>query len=180
MRCLACAAILPRRQGPNLHSPNLRMSSRRLLKAAQAIRESVSRSILFDMKDPRVKSVTVTLVEVAPDMRTAKVYVSVMGDEKQQSLTLRGLQNAAGFLQSKLGDHIETRYTPRLTFVLDLGVKQSIEISRILQEVLPKATDADVEPATTGADEATAEFEDQADIDDGAEVERPKPDNPED
>jgi ribosome-binding factor A len=119
------------------------MSSRRVQKAAAAIRESVSRSILFDMKDPRVKNVTVTQVEVAPDMRTAKVYVSVMGDDTQQNLTLRGLQNAAGFLQSKLSDTIETRYTPRLTFMLDLGVKRSIEISRILQEVLPKTPAAD-------------------------------------
>jgi ribosome-binding factor A len=118
------------------------MSSRRLLKAAQAIREVVSRSILFELKDPRVKNVTVTLVEVAPDMRTAKVYVSVMGEDTQQNLTLRGLQNAAGFLQAKLAEHIDTRYTPRLTFVLDLGVKKSIEISRILQELLPKDPDS--------------------------------------
>jgi ribosome-binding factor A len=113
------------------------MSSRRLLKAAEAIREVVSRSILFELKDPRVKNVTVTLVEVAADMRSAKVHVSVMGEETQQNLTLRGLQNAAGFLQAKLAENIDTRYTPRLTFVLDLGVKKSIEISRILQEVLP-------------------------------------------
>ncbi len=119
------------------------MSSRRVQKAAQAIRESVSRSILFDLKDPRVKAVTVTFVEVASDMRSAKVHVSVMGDETQQRLTLQGLQNAAGFLQAKLGEQIETRYTPRLTFVLDLGVKHSIEISRILQEVLPKAAEID-------------------------------------
>ena len=119
------------------------MSSRRVLKAAAAIRESVSRAILFDMKDPRVKAVTVTFVEVAPDMRSAKVHVSVMGDETQQNLSLRGLQNAAGFLQAKLSDTIETRYTPKLTFVLDLGVKHSIEISRILQDVLPKAAAVD-------------------------------------
>src|SRR5690554_4842445 len=126
------------------------MSSRRVLKAAAAIRESVSRAILFDLKDPRVKAVTVTYVEVAPDMRSAKVHVSVMGDQTQQQLTLKGLQNAAGFLQAKLGESIETRYTPRLTFVLDLGVKRSIEVSRILQEVLPKPaaaeTDDEAEP----------------------------------
>jgi ribosome-binding factor A len=118
-------------------------SSRRVQKAAQAIRESVSRSILFDLKDPRVKAVTVTSVEVSPDMRAAKVHVSVMGDETQQNLTLHGLQSAAGFLQAKLAERIETRYTPRLTFMLDLGVKHSIEISRILQEVLPKPAEAD-------------------------------------
>ena len=67
-----------------------------------------------------------------------KVNISIMGDEKQQALTLSGLQNAAGFLQRKIADRIETRYTPRLTFVIDKGVKNSLEVMRILNEVLPK------------------------------------------
>ncbi len=115
------------------------MSSRRTQKAAEAIREVVSMAILTDLKDPRVKDVTVTYVEVSADMRQAKVHVSVMGDETKQQLSLRGLQNAAGFLQSKVAKRIDTRYTPRLAFVLDLGVKRSIEISQILQSVLPPA-----------------------------------------
>ena len=94
-------------------------------------------SILTEIKDPRVRDVTVTQVDVAPDMRSAKVHVSVMGDDKQQKLSLYGLQSAAGFLQSKLADPIETRYTPRLSFELDMGVKKSIEMARILKEVLP-------------------------------------------
>src|SRR6185295_3636670 len=113
------------------------MTSRRLLKAAQAIREVVSIAILTELKDPRVRDVTVTGVDVSPDMRVAKVNVSIMGADPKQQLTLRGLQSAAGFLQSKVGKRIETRYTPRLEFVLDLGVKRSIEIARILREVLP-------------------------------------------
>lgn len=105
-------------------------------------------SILTDLKDPRISDVTVTFVEVSPDMRQAKVHVSVMGDETKQNLSLRGLQNSAGFLQSKVAKRIDTRYTPRLTFVLDLGVKHSIEISRILQSVLPAEPAAeDDEPA---------------------------------
>jgi ribosome-binding factor A len=113
------------------------MTSRRLQKAAEAIREVVSMAILTDLKDPRIRDVTVTYVEVSPDMRQAKVHVSVMGDETRQQLSLRGLQNAAGFLQSKVSKRIDTRYTPRLVFVLDLGVKRSIEIAQILQAVLP-------------------------------------------
>jgi ribosome-binding factor A len=131
------------------------MSSRRVQKAAAAIREAVSRSILFDLKDPRVKNVTVTLVEVSPDLRNAKVHVSVMGDETKQNLALHGLQNAAGFLQSRLNDQIEARYTPRLSFVLDLGVKHSIEVSRILQEVLPKEPAVDGETEENTHDEQT-------------------------
>ena len=113
------------------------MTSRRTQKAAEAIREVVSMAILTDLKDPRVRDVTVTAVEVSPDMRQAKIHVSVMGDDTRQQLSLRGLQNAAGFLQSKVAKRIDTRYTPRLTFMLDLGVKRSLEISRILQRVLP-------------------------------------------
>jgi ribosome-binding factor A len=115
------------------------MTSRRTQKAAEAIREVVSMAILTDLKDPRVRDVTVTAVEVSPDMRQAKIHVSVMGDDSRQQLSLRGLQNAAGFLQSKVAKRIDTRYTPRLTFMLDLGVKRSLEISRILQRVLPPA-----------------------------------------
>lgn len=113
------------------------MSSRRTLKAAQAIREVVSMAILTEMRDPRVEGVTVTGVEVTPDMRGAKIRVSVMGDENKQKLCLRGLQNAAGFLQAKIGDRIDTRYIPRLKFELDMGVKKSIAISKMLHEVLP-------------------------------------------
>jgi ribosome-binding factor A len=112
--------------------------SRRLLKAAEAIREVVSMAILTELRDPRVKNVTVVSVEMAPDMKSAKVNISIMGDEKQQALTLSGLQNSAGFLQRKIADRIETRYTPRLTFVIDKGVKNSLEVMRILNEVLPK------------------------------------------
>lgn len=123
------------------------MSSRRTQKAAEAIREVVSMAILTDLKDPRVRDVTVTYVEVSADMRQAKVHVSVMGDETKQQLSLRGLQNAAGFLQSKVAKRIDTRYTPRLAFVLDLGVKRSIEISQILQSVLPPEPGSDVKLA---------------------------------
>jgi len=111
--------------------------SRRLLKAAEAIRGVVSMAILTELRDPRVKNVTVVGVEVLPDMKSAKVYVSIMGSEKEQQLSLSGLQNAAGFLQKKIAERIETRYTPRLTFVLDKGVKNSLEVNRILREVLP-------------------------------------------
>jgi|SRR5262249_46833059 len=111
--------------------------SRRLLKAAEAIRGVVSMAILTELRDPRVKNVTVVAVEVLPDMKSAKVHVSIMGSDKEQQLSLSGLQNAAGFLQKKIAERIETRYTPRLTFVLDKGVKNSLEVNRILREVLP-------------------------------------------
>ena len=123
--------------------------SRRLLKAASAIREVVSMAILTELRDPRVKNVTVVAVEVLPDMKSAKIHVSIMGSEKEQQLGLSGLQNAAGFLQRKIADRIETRYTPRLQFVLDKGVKASLEVNRILREVLPPEAE-EQEAATEG------------------------------
>ena len=133
------------------------MSTRRLEKAAEAIRAVVSMAILADLKDPRIRDVTVTYVEVSPDLRHAKVHVSVMGDETHQRLSLRGLQSAAGFLQAKIAERIEIRYTPRLNFLLDQGVKRSLEVAQILSEVLPKAkeTEGDEQaPETTPTDVA--------------------------
>ncbi len=117
------------------------MSSRRALKAAQAIREVVSTAILLELKDPRVKDVTVTMVEVSGDLRAAKVYVSVMGDETKQNLCLNGLRSSCGFLQKRVGNRIDTRYTPRIKFVLDKGAKNAVEVTRILNEVLPQSND---------------------------------------
>lgn len=114
------------------------MSTRRTLKAAEAIREVVSMTILTDLRDPRVENVTVTRVEVSPDMRNAKVHVSVMGSEVKQNLAIKGLESSAGYLQSKIGDRIDTRYTPKLIFKLDDGVKKSIAIAKMLAEVLPE------------------------------------------
>ncbi len=127
------------------------MSSRRVLKAAEAVREAVSMAILTGLNDPRVQDVTVTFVEMTPDMRQAKVHVSIMGDETKQRLSLAGLKSAAGYLQTKVANRIETRYTPRLEFILDQGVKRSIQIAEILGRVLPK------QPAEPGSDEELVE-----------------------
>ena len=136
------------------------MSHRRTAKVAQAIRQVVSTAILTELRDPRVKKVTVLNVEVPPDLRSAKVYVSVMGEEREGHLVLRGLQSARGFLQSRIADEIDLRWTPILQFVLDAGVKRSIETSKLLRETgvgLPE----DGDPA-----EESDEFETQADSED--------------
>lgn len=111
------------------------MTSRRLLKAAEAIREVVASAILTELRDPRVRDVTVVGVKVSPDLREAKVSVSVMGDETQQQLSVRGLQNAAGFLQSRIAGRIDCRYTPRLQFVLDKGIQNSLLVGDILEKI---------------------------------------------
>ena len=141
------------------------MHSRRIAKASEAVREVVSSTILFQLRDPRIQHVTVLHAEVAPDMRTAKVYVSVMGDAKQQSLTMHGLESARGFIQSKIAERLDTRYTPVLKFVLDQGIKRSIEISQALREIQETAAPADESAGAAPASEDAAEAEtaDQAD-----------------
>src|SRR6266404_9090472 len=114
------------------------MKAHRLARVAEAVREVVSETILFELRDPRVKStgVTVTRAEVSGDLQHAKVYVSVMGSEREQQLTLHGLKHAAGFVQAKLADRLQTRFTPVITFVLDKGVKNSITVARLINEAL--------------------------------------------
>lgn len=113
------------------------MSSRRTARVASVIREVVSTAILQELRDPRIRNVTVLGADVSPDLRYAKVRISVMGNEKQESLTLHGLNSARGYLQSKVADRVKTRYTPELKFEVDHGVQKSLEASRILREVLP-------------------------------------------
>ncbi|MGI9518565.1 MAG: 30S ribosome-binding factor RbfA [Pirellulaceae bacterium] len=133
------------------------MSSRRALKAAQAIREVVSTAILLELKDPRVSDVTVTMVEVSGDLRAAKVYVSIMGDETKQQLCLHGLRSSSGYLQKRVGNRIDTRYTPRLKFVLDKGAQNAMEVTRILQEVLPPDNDEDTDEELAAGEAAAVE-----------------------
>jgi ribosome-binding factor A len=118
------------------------MKTHRLARVAEAVREVASETILFELRDPRVKLVTVTRAEVSGDLQHAKVYVSIMGTPSEQNLTLHGLRHAAGFIQSKLAKRLQTRYTPTLQFVLDQGVKNSIEMTRLINEALGKTPGA--------------------------------------
>jgi ribosome-binding factor A len=112
------------------------MPSHRVERIAEAVREVVSSAVLFEVSDPRVKGVTVLHAEVSPDLRHATVFVSIMGSESEQTLAMRGLQHAAGFLQSRVAARLQTRTTPVLRFKRDEGVKKSIEISRLIDEAL--------------------------------------------
>jgi ribosome-binding factor A len=100
--------------------------------------------------------VTVLGTEVADDLRTAKVFVTVMGTAGEQHRAVHGLNSARGFLQSRIADELQLRYTPVLTFVLDQGVKRSIEVSRALRDALDNAdetSDGEEEPSTSAVSE---------------------------
>src|SRR6516225_2979707 len=119
------------------------MKTHRLPRVAEAIREVAAETILFELNDPRVKMVTVTRAEVSGDLQHAKVYVSIMGTPAEQKLTLHGLRHATGFVQSKLAKRLQTRFTPVLRFVLDQGVKNSIEMTRLINEALAQSSERD-------------------------------------
>lgn len=127
------------------------MSSRRTARVSSVIREVVSSAILLELRDPRIKNVTVLGADISPDLRYAKIRISVLGTEKEASLTLHGLNSAKGYLQSKVADRVKTRYTPELRFELDTGVQKSIEASRILREVL--TSDKDQQDALSSSTE---------------------------
>ncbi len=136
------------------------MASRRTLKAAEAIREVVATSILTDVKDQRVRGATITQVDVSGDMRQAKVYFMILGGEAKERNALRGLQSAAGFFQRKVARRIDARYTPTLHFAVDEGVKNLMEISRILAEEKSRREE------TESSEEVEEEMEDELETDD--------------
>jgi ribosome-binding factor A len=131
------------------------MKPYRLARVAEVVREVASETILFELRDPRVKGVTVTRTEVSGDLQHAKVYVSLMGSAKEQQLTMHGLRHAAGFIQSKLAGRLNTRFTPTIQFVVDQGVKNSIEVSRLINEALAQSAPK----AETGPADGTAKEE---------------------
>lgn len=112
------------------------MPSHRSERIAEAIREVVSTAILFEVADPRIRSVTVLRAEVSGDLRHATIYVSIMGTQAEQNRAMQGLHHAAGFLQSRVAARLQTRFTPVLTFKLDDSVKKSIELSRLIDEAV--------------------------------------------
>jgi ribosome-binding factor A len=145
------------------------MVSRRVARLSQAVREVVSTAILFHLRDPRIKNVTVLRVEVAGDVRTAKVYVSVLGTEKERALCLHGLNASRGFIQSKVADRIETRYTPVLKFVLEDAVSSGAEeADRILKELEQERLEREAESAVADSDED--EKSDDSDVVDSIDI----------
>lgn len=135
------------------------MKTRRTAKVAEAIRQVVSSAVLIELRDPRVKNVTVLHVDVPSDLRTAKIYVSIMGDEKAERLTLQGLEAARGWLQSKIADQLQLRLTPILSFVVDHGIKKSAEVSKMLREINLSEDEMEDEDVDEDPDLADAEEE---------------------
>ena len=110
------------------------MRSSRMRRVDEAMRAVLSDAIAKDLKDPRVGFVTVTGVQTSPDLRHARVYVSVLGDEAARSASIAGLRSAHGFLQRRLATELTLKHTPSLTFQYDESVDRGMRISRLLDE----------------------------------------------
>ncbi|HYH67148.1 MAG TPA: 30S ribosome-binding factor RbfA [Urbifossiella sp.] len=154
------------------------MKSHRLARVNEVIRETAANAILFQIKDPRVKGVTVTRAEVSADLQHAKVFVSVMGSEKEQKLTMYGLASAAGFIQTKVAERLTTRHVPHVSFVMDEGIKKSLAIAQIL--AAEKALMAPDEPPPAVEDEDDDEDDEDGTDTDDADQPLPPADGPTD
>jgi ribosome-binding factor A len=119
--------------------------SRRTERLAEELREEVALLIASELKDPRIGFVTVTRVEVTPDLRTARIYVGVLGTEKQRTTSLAGLKQGAGFLRRALGRTLRLRYTPELLFQYDEGLEASDRVAKLLAEIGSNPTAAPAE-----------------------------------
>ena len=107
----------------------------RVEKLQELIKQEVSDIIFNELKDPRIGFVTVTSVACTEDLREAKIYVSVMGDEKKARDTLYGLESSLGFVRREVGKRIRLRFTPEISFALDTSLNYSDHIQRLLNEI---------------------------------------------
>ena len=118
------------------------MSARRGERVAEEIREEVA-GIIAQLKDPRIGFVTVTRVAVTADLRSARVYVGVLGDAEKQRKSMEGLEQASGFVRRELGRRLSVRHTPELSFRYDSGLEATDRVAKILDDI---EADKDHEP----------------------------------
>lgn len=147
------------------------MPTRRVARVSQAVLETVSTTVLFQLRDPRIKNVTILRADVAEDLRTAKIYVAVRGSDRDRALCLQGLDSSRGFIQKRVADRIQTRWTPVLKFVLEDEASAAAEATRILDELAleraesEETEDEDSDAALDVAEDAPPETETDAIVD---------------
>ena len=128
--------------------------SRRTDRINEQLREEISTVLARQIKDPRLDSViSITRVESSSDLRSARVYISVLGNEEQQKEALEGLQSAASFLRREIRDRINMKHTPFMTYVLDESIQDADHILRLISTV--RADDSLEQNAKNGINELT-------------------------
>lgn len=116
------------------------MIPERMKRVNEACKEALGEILHSEMKDPRVGFVTVTRVEVSPDLRVAQVWVSVLGSEEDSESSLQALEKARGFLRRELGKRVRLRYTPQLVLHRDRGAETSQKVQYILHDLEEKGS----------------------------------------
>ncbi len=105
--------------------------------------KELSNIIRSEIKDPRINPMTtVVSVEVAPDLKTCKAYISVLGDEQSQMDTITGLKSAEGYIRRELARTVNLRNTPEIKFILDQSIEYGINMSKLIDEVTQKDSDS--------------------------------------
>lgn len=112
----------------------------RMRRVNEAVRQVLSEAVV-ELKDPRIGFVTVTAVETSPDLREARVYVSVLGSERKRERTLLGLEAAHGVLQARIGRELRMKRTPQLAFEYDPTVERGVRMSQLIDELAPDDDD---------------------------------------
>src|SRR3989441_3273155 len=116
------------------------MGGHRADQVGAQVREEIMQIIRRDLKDPRIGFVSITGVRMSPDLRLARVSISVLGDETEQKDTLAGLRSATGLIRHELGRRLENlKFSPEIRFELDPSIEYSVHISELLKEVLPQS-----------------------------------------
>jgi ribosome-binding factor A len=110
------------------------MTGQRMRRVDEAMREVLSGAITSEIKDPRVGFVTVTAVETSPDLRHARVYVSVLGEEPVRRRSMDGLQSAHGYLQKRVAGELRLKHTPTLEFLYDDSTDRGMRIAELIEE----------------------------------------------
>jgi ribosome-binding factor A len=118
--------------------PGFPLDYKRADRVAESIKREVSVLILQEVKDPAVQGVTVTDVELTDDLRHARVFVSILGDEVERKRTLAGLDRAKGFLRSAVAKVLGLRYAPELRFHLDTSIDRAMRIEEVLRKIREK------------------------------------------
>jgi ribosome-binding factor A len=116
-------------------------ASERMRRVDEAMREVLSDAITTDLKDPRVGFVTVTAVDTSPDLRQARVHISVLGTAKERKLSMKALESAHGFLQRRVAAQLRLKHTPQLTFRYDDTAERADRLERLLSEAEQESTD---------------------------------------
>ena len=135
----------------------MRKNSIKNTRINQEVMRELSSIIRNELKDPRIELMTtVTDVRVAPDLKTCKVYISVLADEEGQKNTLAGLKSAEGFIRSLLAKNLNLRNTPALTFLADHSIEYGVQMTKLIEDVTREdeaAHAADKNDGGTAADE---------------------------